>query len=433
MHERCDLLRIYLVNSRMIRHIFGAILSATLFALAGCTTATTPASLATAMAPQERRNPVTILISIDGFRPDYLRRGITPNLNALANAGISAPMRPSFPSKTFPNHYTLVTGTRPDTNGIVGNTMRDIARPDEVFTMSTKDPFWWAEGEPIWITAEKQGVRAATMFWPGSEVPLEGLRPSDWWPFSQDLSNDRRVNAVVDWMRRPAETRPRLVTLYFDTVDTAGHKFGPQPGKELNAAIADVDSEIGRLKAALDSLGQRADFVIVSDHGMAETSPDRVIDLDTIMPRNQYVLVTDGTYAGIDPMDSNIAAVTAAFVRPHDHMRCWAKADIPPRLHYGKNPRVPAIICLPETGWKAYQDVPEYMTGIGGDHGYDNADPAMAALFIASGPDIKAEGQIPEFDNVDIYPLVARLARIAPHHNEGDLAPFAGALAVPAK
>ena len=426
----------------MQNYVSRLILPAACLAFAACAgpTALSPspapavqsARAAPAAKPQEQRAPVTILISIDGFKPDYLTRGITPNLNALAGAGISTPMRPSFPSKTFPNHYTLVTGTRPDTNGIVGNTMRDAARPDEIFTMSTKDPFWWSEAEPIWITAEKQGVRAATMFWPGSEVPLEGLRPADWWPFSQDLSNDRRVDAVVDWMRRPADTRPHLVTLYFDTVDTAGHRFGPGPGTELDAAIADVDSQIGRLKTALDSMGQSVNFVIVSDHGMAETSPDRIIDLDTIMPRDKYVLVTDGTYAGIDPLNGNIAAVTAAFVRPHDHMQCWAKANIPARLHYGSNPRVPAIICLPETGWKAFQDVPEYMTGIGGDHGYDNADPAMAALFIASGPNVRAQGTIAEFDNVDIYPLVAQLAGIAPHASEGDLAPFGDAITAPA-
>ena len=232
----------------MIRSIFSLVLASLLLAGAPAIAAATPEQEYVASDQSEQRDPVTILISIDGFRPDYLERGITPNLGALATSGISGPMRPSFPSKTFPNHWTLVTGKTPDHHGIVGNTMEDAARPGEVFKMATQDPFWWNQAEPIWISAEKQGIRTATMFWPGSEVEFNGLRPADWWPFNQKLSNDRRVNAVVDWMRRPAAIRPKLVTLYFDTVDTAGHYFGPAPGEKLHAAIAEVDSEIGRLK-----------------------------------------------------------------------------------------------------------------------------------------------------------------------------------------
>jgi len=204
-------------------------------------------------------------------------------------------MRPSFPSKTFPNHWTLVTGKTPDHHGIVGNVMEDAARPGEIFKMATQDPFWWNQAEPIWISAEKQGIRTATMFWPGSEVEFDGVRPADWWPFNQKLSNDRRINAVVDWMRRPADIRPRLVTLYFDTVDTAGHYFGPAPGEKLHAAISEVDGEIGRLKQQLDSLGQPVNFVIASDHGMTETSPQRIIPLDKILPRRRRKLCRAGT------------------------------------------------------------------------------------------------------------------------------------------
>ncbi len=421
-----------LLENTMLKKISRAILPAICMALAACTTTNQPVPVqpgATGQTPPEARQPVTILVSIDGFRPDYLQRGITPNLNALAESGISAAMRPSFPTKTFPNHYTLVTGLRPDRHGVVGNTMRDAARPGEVFTMTNKDIFWWQQAEPIWITAEKQGVRSATMFWPGSEVAFSGTRPANWWPFSMDLSNDRRVEAVLDWMRRPAETRPKLVTLYFDTVDTAGHFFGPAPSEKLHAAIADADTQIGTLKSALDKIGQPANLVIISDHGMAETHPDRVIYMDSILPRDKYVLITDGTYAGIDPLNGDMDSIRAAFVRPHAHMQCWEKGDIPARLEYGKNLRVPAIICLPETGWKIYQDKPEWMTGIGGDHGYDNAHPDMAALFIASGPGIAAKGEIGTFDNVDIYPLVARLAGITPNANQGSLNSFDGALA----
>jgi predicted AlkP superfamily pyrophosphatase or phosphodiesterase len=408
----------------MIRSILSLILASFLLAGAPAFAATTPEQDYAGIEKTETRDPVTILISIDGFRPDYLERGITPHLNALAATGIYGPMRPSFPSKTFPNHWTLVTGKTPDHHGIVGNTMEDVARPGEIFKMATKDPFWWNQAEPIWITAEKQGIRTATMFWPGSEVDFNGIRPADWWPFNEKLSNDRRINAVVDWMRRPTDIRPRLVTLYFDTVDTAGHYFGPAPSEKLNAAITAVDSEIGRLQEQLDVLGQPVNFVVASDHGMTETSPERIIHLDQIMARDQYRLVEDGNYAGLEPLDGNIDALRAAFVRPHEHMQCWDREDIPDHFAYGTNPRVPAILCLPEIGWVVYQDVPEWMTGIGGGHGYDQREPDMMAFFLASGPAIIAGGQLPLFDNVNIYSLVAKLAGVTPGASDGSLAPF---------
>ena len=409
----------------MIRAILSLIAASFLLAGVPAFSATTPEQEDTAGEKAEIRDPVTILISIDGFRPDYLERGITPHLSALAAAGIYGPMRPSFPSKTFPNHWTLVTGKTPDHHGIVGNTMQDAARPGEIFTMASQDPFWWSQAEPIWITAEKQGIRSATMFWPGSEVEFDGVRPADWWPFNQKLSNDRRINAIVDWMRRPEDIRPRLVTLYFDTVDTAGHYYGPGPGNKLDAAISGVDSEIGRLKGQLDHLGQPVNFVIVSDHGMTETSLERIIHLDEILPRDQYRLVEDGNYVGLEPLEGNGDAVRAAFLQSHEHMQCWDRDNIPAHFAYGANPRVPAILCLPETGWVAYQDVPEWMTGIGGGHGYDQREPDMNAFFLASGPAITAGGELPIFDNVNVYSLVARLAGVTPATSDGSLAPFA--------
>ena len=178
-----------------------------LAALSGCTTVASTERPAPA-AQAEQRVPVTILVSIDGFRADYLQRGVTPNLAALASSGVEAPMRPSFPTKTFPNHWAIVTGDRPDRNGIVANNMEDAARPDEKFTMASDDPFWWNDVEPIWVTAEKAGVRTATMFWPGSNVPWGGTqdkewpraihggaRPQDWAQFNQQIGGTQRVNA----------------------------------------------------------------------------------------------------------------------------------------------------------------------------------------------------------------------------------------------
>jgi predicted AlkP superfamily pyrophosphatase or phosphodiesterase len=192
---------------------------------------TRPAGPATgALATSEARTPVTILVSIDGLRPDQLGRGDTPVLDALARGGVSAAMRPSFPTLTFPNHYTLVTGLRPDRHGVIDNTMEDARRPGVRFANTevaqVRDGFWWDGAEPIWVTAERAGMRTATMFWPGSEAAIRGVRPSNWFAYAADLTSAQRSEAVLDWMRRPADTRPALATLYFDTVDKTSHNVG---------------------------------------------------------------------------------------------------------------------------------------------------------------------------------------------------------------
>lgn len=392
-----------------------------------------------ATAAPDPRQPV-ILISIDGFRPDYLDKGITPTLNQMKATGASARMRPSFPTKTFPNHYTLVTGLRPDRHGIVGNSMIDPRRPGQMFSLGdarqSLDPFWWTQAEPIWITAEKAGVRSATMFWPGSEIGFpedpankaatdahaldkSGIwRPSDWVRFDQNVTDTQRVDTVVDWMRRPARIRPRFVTLYFDRVDTAGHKFGPV-SKEVDKEIAAVDRAIGRLSRELRAMGLKPTFVVVSDHGMAASDEARVIQLDTLIDRQSYIAVETGPYAAIEPAAGTDTRVYDALLKPHDHMTCYRKEDFPPRLAWGQNARVAAIICLANDGWTILSGTPAYPV-TGGNHGWDNQSADMDALFLATGPAIRAGARIDTFDNVSLYPMLARLIGVTPRAHDGD-------------
>jgi len=286
---------------------------------------------------EEPRAPVTILVSIDGFRPDYLERGVTPVLNGLAKDGVSAAMRPSFPSKTFPNHWAMVTGLRPDRSGIVANTMEDPAGKLPPFTMATDDPAWWNDAEPIWVAAEKAGIRTATMFWPGANVawggrktdshltPIEGgTRPSDWQQFNQQVSGEQRVNTVLDWLRRPAAIRPRLVTLYFDTVDGNGHSYGPD-APETTRSVADVDRLIGMLTAELAALHQPPNLVIVADHGMAATSSARTLALDTIADPADYRVIETGPYASLAAVPGHEAALERRLLAPHPHLQCWRR------------------------------------------------------------------------------------------------------------
>lgn len=400
-----------------------------------------PARTAPVFSRVEDKAPVTILISIDGFRADYLDRGVTPRLGALAAAGVSAAMRPAFPSKTFPNHWAIVTGLRPDRNGIVSNNMEDEAKPGVKFTMENGgDPFWWNAAEPLWVTAERAGIRSATMFWPGSNVAwggalakgsshdtVGGTRPADWWPFDIAVPARQRVDGVIDWLRRPAATRPRFVTLYFDTIDTAGHAYGPD-APEITAAVGEIDATIGALADGLAALGQPANLVIVADHGMAATSRARTIALDTIADPADYRLFEAGPFASLFAVPGHEAALEKALLRPHDHLQCWRKADIPARLHYGANPRIPPYFCLAEVGWLTARTTPT-REGDLGNHGYDNMAPEMAALFIASGPGIRPAGTLPSFENVDVAPLVRDLLHLPPGQGlDGDDAPFRAVL-----
>lgn len=409
--------------------------------LAACAPVVQNIAPATATAVQtEQRAPVTILVSIDGFRADYLDRGLTPTLSALAAEGVRAPMQPSFPSKTFPNHWTLVTGMVPDHHGIVANRIEDPARPGEVFTMATLDPWWWNEAKPVWVAAEEADIRSAAMFWPGSSVawggttpeggwgPVgDGTLPQDWQQFSMQVTNVQRVNTVLDWLRRPAEIRPEFVTLYFDTVDTAGHGGGPDSA-ELNEALRGIDGDIARLVGGLSDLGQPANLIIVSDHGMAATSSERVIALDELLDASLYRLVESGAYATFEPTEGNTAALEKALLRKHEHMECWRKGEIPERFAYGTHRRIPPYFCLPETGWTIALTQPEE-AWTGGSHGYDPAAPEMAALFVAHGPAFSSGATLPTFRNTAITPLIRELIGLpqAPE-TDGSLEPVRGAL-----
>jgi ectonucleotide pyrophosphatase/phosphodiesterase family member 5 len=371
-----------------------------------------------------------ILISIDGFKPAYLERGITPNLSALAAGGVRATrMLPSFPSITFPNHYTLVTGLYPDHHGVVGNTFEDPRLPG-VFHMNSKEEAWWDEATPLWVTAERAGIPTATEFWPGSEVSFGGVRPEHWEPFNQSKSGDARVDTVLGWLDLPTAQRPSFLTLYFDIVDTAGHLGGPDsPG--VDAAVKATDASIGRLVAGLAQRGIAADLVIVSDHGMAATSPARTILLDDLVDLSVAHVVFTDAVSGIDaPHTPAGDAAAARLLAPHDHITCWRKADIPRRFHYGTNPRVPDIICAAEVGWlvETRAGVARRTRPLLGEHGYDNAAPEMGALFLASGPSFRRGLVVGPFPNVDVYPLLTHLLEVKGQPNDGDFAQVRGML-----
>jgi predicted AlkP superfamily pyrophosphatase or phosphodiesterase len=391
------------------------------FVLAGCAGLERHRAAGTPPAP-------VILISIDGFRADYLERGPTPTLASLAAGGVRADaLKPAFPTLTFPNHYTLVTGLYPDHHGIVNNRMVDpVSGKQFVYkdSSSIADPAWW-DSEPLWVSVEKQGHHAATMFWPGSDVAIAGVRPSHWLHFDGKLSPDRRVDQLLRWTDLRGNERPVFYTLYFEQVDHAAHEYGPD-STEVNAALREIDGALARLVAGLKARGlfDRTNLVIVSDHGMTAAGSDRLIYLDDIADIDRADVVTYGILAGMNPKPEYADAINRALLVAHEHMRCWRKSDVPTRLHYGTNPRIPALLCLADDGWiiTSHADAAKRKKFSLGEHGYDNDDPAMRALFVARGPAFKLGLHVPEFDSVDVYPLLAHLLQITPQPNDGDYA-----------
>ena len=385
-------------------------------------------------AAAEARQTV-LLVSIDGFRADYLARGVTPSLSALAAEGVQAAMRPAFPSLTFPNHYTLVTGLYPDHHGIVDNTINDPSLAHPHFTLSDRDAVadraWWDEATPLWVSVQRQGGHAATMFWPGSEVDIQGVRPDHWLPYDKQMADSDRVGQVLAWLDLPVAERPSFLTLYFDKVDTAGHHEGPD-STAVNQALGEIDGAIGQLLQGLKqrNLADKVDVIVVADHGMAALAPERTIYIDDVVPVGEIQIVTGGAMMGLVPVAGAESRVEKALFAPQKHMACRKKEDLPERFHYGHNPRVPPILCLAETGWTitTHDFAAKQRSPYRGTHGFDNQAPEMAALFIAEGPDFRRGVTHVPFDNVDVYPLMAKLLGVMPEKNDGKLSDVADML-----
>jgi predicted AlkP superfamily pyrophosphatase or phosphodiesterase len=377
-----------------------------------------------------------VLVSIDGFRADALDPANTPNLVALAARGIrSEGLIPSFPTKTFPNHFSIVTGLVPDHHGLVANNIWDPHR-EKTYGLGDREAVGdaaWYEGVPLWVTAERHGMATAPLFWPGSEAPIGGRRPTYWQHYDGDMAYEARVEWVLDRLEgaesdeagESAEGPPvRFATLYFDAVDTAGHRFGPgAPG--TRAAEARVDSMIGRLIDGLDarSLADRVDVIVVSDHGMSQLSRDRVIFLDDYLDPDSTRVVDWSPVLAIWPPDDT-GREYDILKGAHPHLHIYRPDEIPARYGFGENDRVAPVVGIVDPGWSltthAYFDRnPERFDG--GNHGYDQDSEDMRALFVAAGPSFRQGVVAAPFPNVDVYELMMRILRLPPEPGDGRL------------
>jgi predicted AlkP superfamily pyrophosphatase or phosphodiesterase len=373
-------------------------------------------------------SPIVVLISFDGWRWDYITRAKVPHIQALESRGVRAEgLIPVFPAKTFPNHYTIVTGLYPEHHGIVSNAMVDPAI-GERFTLSSetaKDARWWG-GEPIWVTAIRQGRRSASMFWPGSEVLIGGLRPTYWKPFDTTLPNGARVKQVLDWLALPADQQPSFVTLYFSEVDQSGHDAGPE-SPEVLVAASHLDEALGELVSGVEKLKltDRTTFVVVSDHGMSQLSDSRVVFLDDYVDVSDVDVIEWTPMLALAPRAGSVDNVYQALKDRHPALTVYKREETPAALRYRDNPRIAPIIGLLDEGWTLTTHgrlAGRRAAGrrLAGDHGYDSKHRSMHGLFVAAGPRVVRGLHAPAFEAVHVYELLAEILGLSPVKNDGD-------------
>ena len=388
-------------------------------------------TLAGGQDPVPGASPTLILVSFDGWRWDYQSRYRPPNVDRLAARGVRAEaLVPSFPSKTFPNHYTLVTGLYPGHHGIVANSIKDPATGRR-FAMSDRrevqDPMWWG-GEPIWTAVRTAGRVAASMFWPGSEAPIQGHHPHFWHPFDATMPGVVRVDQVLAWLDLPAASRPSFITLYFEDVDTAAHDEGPDSAA-VRDAVGRVDGYLGRLVEGLDARGllDRVNLVVTSDHGLAATSLDRVIVLDDYISLDDVEIVDLNPTLGLFPRAGREEAVYAALAKAHPRLRVYRRADTPRHWHFRDHPRIPPIVGTADEGWQVLrrasvaERVARRLFGPRAEHGYDPAAArSMHGMFVAAGPAFRRGAAVPAFENVHVYNALAMALGVVAAPNDGD-------------
>ncbi len=393
---------------------------------AACTQPTPP-------EPGERPKPL-LLISIDGARHDYLDHADTPAIDRLIESGLIADsMQHVFPTKTFPTHYSLVTGRHPGTHGVVANSMWDPRRDrNERFSLGNReaveDGYWYQGGEPIWVTAQAQGLTAATFFWPGSEARIHRIRPSFWKPYAGDTPHAERIAQILDWLDKPAAERPDLLTLYFSRVDSTGHRHGPL-AEPVIAALEDVDRHLGDLLDGLDQRGLLGamNILLVADHGMSRVDLDRYIMLDDYLDLGGVRVSDWGPAAQIWATDTSVEEIMAALEDAHPRMRVWRREDIPARYHFGDHHRVPDVLAEADPEWMISNK--PYMAGrerfsLQGMHGWDPAFEEMHGIFVAHGPAFEGPKRAPAVRSIDLYALMTELLALEPADHEGSMGPW---------
>jgi len=383
--------------------------------------------------PQETspNDSYVILVSMDAFRWDYPDLYATPNLDKIEENGVKAErLVPSFPSLTFPNHYTIATGLYPDHHGLIHNKFYapDL---DLLYRVGDRemveDPDFYG-GEPIWVTAEKQGVTTASYFWVGSEAPIQGIQPRYWKRYAESTDFIARVDSVIYWLNLPQEQRPHFITLYFQEPDATGHDFGPQ-SEETGRMVTHLDSIIGYLVEQVNKLpfADRVNLIVTADHGMGPISPDKYVNLTAYLDDAKVRRIVGSNPVYLLDVEEDYIDSTVAILDRLEGVEAFRKEDLPSRLHYGTNSRIPAVVAFADSSWSigTRSESADYT---GGAHGFDPADSDMSAIFYAQGPAFKKDYDQDIFYNVDIYGLICWILDLEPATNDGDMERVSGML-----
>ncbi len=361
----------------------------------------------------QMQKPYLILISADGFRYDYAEKFDAKNLLRLSSSGVAAKsMKASFPSLTFPNHYSIATGLYPAHHGLVNNSFYEPATK-EFYSMSAakavNDPHWYG-GTPLWVLAEQQGMLSASYFFVGSEVPIQNTRPTYWYKYNERTPIGQRIDALINWLKMPEETRPHFISFYFSEVDHEAHSYGPEADQTI-AAIHFVDSVMGIITARVDGLGLPVNYIFLSDHGMAQVDTTTRINIPNMLDTSKFIFSGGSTSLSIYAKEqADILPAYQVLKQKENNFTAYLKKDIPARWHFNAKEdrynRIGDIFVVPD-----YPKVLSSWSGRikPGAHGFDPDLKVMYASFYAWGPQIKKGKKIGSFKNVDVYPIVCKL------------------------
>ncbi|CAI9533882.1 unnamed protein product [Staurois parvus] len=381
-------------------------------------------SLSAGEASSDSSSPKLILVSFDGFRADYLINYSLPNLQEFIDDGVLVrEVTNIFITKTFPNHYTLVTGLYAESHGIVANSMYDSSTK-QIFNLSDfsskTDPFWWNEATPIWVTNHRMGRKSGSAMWPGSDVKIQNTTLDDFLPYNSSVAFAERVNNIMAWFTRPNDPI-NFATLYFEEPDASGHHFGPEDKEQMAKVLTKVDENIKYLVTKLKEakLWDTVNVIITSDHGMAQCSKDRVIVLDNCIGRGNYTLVDFTPVAAVFPLQADMNSVYNLLKNCSSHMKVYLKDQIPDRYHYKHNRRIQPIILVADEGWTIVQNESSPISL--GNHGYDNTFHSMHPFLAAHGPAFHKNYKMGTINSVDVYPMMCHILGLKPEANNGTL------------
>lgn len=350
-------------------------------------------------------------------------------MDYLAAQGVRAEaLIPVYPSYTFPNHLSIITGCYPENHGIISNKMWDPVFEEWYDIGEGAEPVQdgkWYEAEPFWVTVEKAGLKSAIYHWPGSEAEIMGYRPSQYYVYDGSVTNEEKIDQVLAWLDRPPDERPRFIAVYFGEANYYGHRLGVQVAA-MDTVIQGLDQNIGQLMTGLEQrdLLDKVNIIIVADHGMVDLDEDKVVFLDDYISIQDLERYSLGSVAMLDPIEGMFDSVYTALHAAHPNFQVYKKEETPEHLHYRNHRRIPPLVGIPDESW--YVTTHYYFDNYGfrgyvATHGYDPSISSMQAIFLASGPHFKKGITVPKFQNIHIYNLMANILELDGVPNDGSL------------